>query len=256
MEMIKNFKELQWLNYGARFYDAAVARWWVRDPKAEKAQAWSPYRYGFDNPVSVTDPDGRLEDWVKNLKTGEYVWMDNVTSREETPIGYKYIGKSDYDILRDLGFNKFSFIKKGYSSGFKIEGGNGFLIPLGVKISFYITVFIEPKVEYEINNSYELKRTFKGLRVKTYFTQSVYSADPFLDLKYNGFIKILGQQKIVPLKEMKPPYIGAPNSLTLFAETYLPKEKLYASSLWLEFRAGALSNEYFLMPIVITQKIK
>ncbi len=31
------------------------------DPLAEKAYSWSPYRYGFDNPVNITDPDGLCE---------------------------------------------------------------------------------------------------------------------------------------------------------------------------------------------------
>ncbi len=46
---------LDWLGYGARFYDAAVGMWWVRDPKAEKAQAWTPYSYVGGNPVNAVD---------------------------------------------------------------------------------------------------------------------------------------------------------------------------------------------------------
>ncbi len=51
-------EDLQWLNYGTRFYDAAVARWWVRDPKAVKYYALTPYSYVGGNPVRMVDPYG------------------------------------------------------------------------------------------------------------------------------------------------------------------------------------------------------
>ena len=62
-----NGKELQddygldLYDYGARFYDAGLGRWFVEDPMAEKATSWTPYRYAFDNPVNITDPDGMFE---------------------------------------------------------------------------------------------------------------------------------------------------------------------------------------------------
>lgn len=63
-----------WYDYGARFYEPALARWMAVDPLAEKYAPWSPYNYVLGNPVRLIDPDGR--DPVSSLQE---MW-DNTTS--------------------------------------------------------------------------------------------------------------------------------------------------------------------------------
>lgn len=49
-------------DFGARMYDPAIARWGCIDPMADMAPHWTPFRYGFNNPISITDPTGMFED--------------------------------------------------------------------------------------------------------------------------------------------------------------------------------------------------
>jgi RHS repeat-associated protein len=41
-----------------RAYDPAIGRWWQVDPRVDDLYGWTPYNYGFNNPILYSDPEG------------------------------------------------------------------------------------------------------------------------------------------------------------------------------------------------------
>jgi len=66
-----NGKELQeeteWLDYGARMYDASLGRWHVVDAMHDRHYDWSPYVYVLSNPMANIDLNG-YTDWPTVIK--------------------------------------------------------------------------------------------------------------------------------------------------------------------------------------------
>ena len=65
---------LNWYDYGARQYDAAIGRWHAVDPMAEMYYSWSPYVYCVNSPTNYVDPTGcfstKFGAWLYKLFNG------------------------------------------------------------------------------------------------------------------------------------------------------------------------------------------
>lgn len=65
---------LDWYDYGARHYDAALGRFHTNDRFAEKYYSMSTYQYGANNPIRNVDVNGDSL-VVLHLTTGEHLGM-------------------------------------------------------------------------------------------------------------------------------------------------------------------------------------
>jgi RHS repeat-associated protein len=59
---------LNWNDYGARYYDAARIQWTGVDPLAEKYMAYGGYHYVMNNPVRLIDPNGMNAVYVDGVQ--------------------------------------------------------------------------------------------------------------------------------------------------------------------------------------------
>ena len=70
---------LDWYDYGARHYDAAIISWPTMDPLCEKYYSISPYVYCGCNPIKYIDLYGKIPTPYEAALMAKAVYGDNVT---------------------------------------------------------------------------------------------------------------------------------------------------------------------------------
>jgi RHS repeat-associated protein len=85
-------------DFGARIYDPRLGRWWSMDMYADITPAWTPYRFGYDNPIYWIDKDGNIEAPLK----GTVVYHENSLVKVDNDflVREKVNGKTQY-VSRD-----------------------------------------------------------------------------------------------------------------------------------------------------------
>ena len=117
-----------YIDYGARQYDPAIARWNAVDPLAEKYYPVTPYAFCSGNPVNFVDPDGMdrwsinplgFIEWESESDYDELYYKDNDGNLTD-----RHIVVGNENILKALGVTNGSFSsftsKTGINDIFKV----------------------------------------------------------------------------------------------------------------------------------------
>ena len=219
--------------------------------------------YCCGDPINKSDPTGL--DWVENIDTRKIIWINSVTSKENTPEGYRFIGSTNNDILRFYGLKSVSSASaNGRSFGLagqynkKYGSGAGYFS----KIDSNLQVKVEENDTYD-SNGHLINKEFIGLTISGVVIQSrniLYNENA---LFYKGGLRVLynGQWHYALLK--RSDLIGTnllpDNTISHSSSIFIPAKQLAKDGCFsirkIEINLGATNPRYLIVtPIIFIYK--
>ena len=95
------FQEIDYADFGARFYDSEGVMFLQQDPMSEKYYPIGQYNYCLGNPIRLIDPNGMettdaLEEWIEELEKE----IDDMRRRNNADIARYEAGRTDKNSKR------------------------------------------------------------------------------------------------------------------------------------------------------------
>lgn len=243
---LQNISDYEIYDFGARQYFPKYAIWGSVDPLSETYYLITPYAYCANNPVNLIDPDGRMFDWVHNLQTGEFEWMDNVVSQATTPDGYSYVGSNSDDILRSMNIYLEYQQLTDAIVGLDFIGGDGLIgagviSPVDIELTGNIAVSAEIGFDAgkaTTNNVGGLY--FKGINVSGTMSQQSIVTSPDISSLANGTLQVTyGDRTYYESLKVPKSGIRSSTSTVTTAEIMIPASAMNQSGYFYEAKISA-----------------